>query len=416
MRILRMASYLKINATTGFPYRSGRTFTRGGWMDQTPAVLDTRDVLCDHEAPLTGDVLAAYGLPDAAAPDALLDRLADVFAAEGRLQELFLQITEARDGPGFLVEIRRHLLQGLGAHPSWAAVEGGLIHVLKSAFNLGRLEFRRMDKHTPAPVLEKLIQYEAVHHIRGWRELRRRLEADRRCYGFFHPDWPGEPLAFTEVALTCGMSSMVQPLLDPESPVLGVDSCDCAIFYSVTNCREGLRGFALGSALIARVVDALRAELPGLRTFATLSPIPGFRTWLSALAKSPDRFPGIVTLVAKLDESGWSEDARAAAELERDLMPLCALYLLHAKEGTDPADPVARFHLANGARLRRINWLSDVSPAGLRRSAGLTANYVYHPTDLKGNVRAYATQRRVTTTRQLERLSRRAAQACDRPS
>ena len=271
------------------------------------------------------------------------------------------------------------------------------------------------DRHTPVPVLNKLIHYEAVHQIHGWRDLWRRLETDRRCYAFFHPAWPGEPLVFTEVALTRGMSPKLQPLVDPTSPVIDAESCDCAMFYSITNCHTGLRGFAFGGALIGCVVDVLGAELPRLRTFATLSPIQGFRPWLSDLAKSRDRFPGIATMVAKLDVSDWFENTYATAELERELMPLCALYLLHIKEGTAPADPVARFHLANGARLRRVNWLSDVSPAGLRRSAGLTANYLYHPADLEGNAQAYATQRRVNATRQLERLARRAAHAA-RPS
>ena len=262
------------------------------------------------------------------------------------------------------------------------------MHALQSVFNRELLEFRRMDRNTPVPMLNKLIHYEAVHQVDGWRDLWRRLATDRRCYAFFHPAWPGEPLVFTEVALTRGMSPKLQPLLDPTSPVVDADLCDCAMFYSISNCHRGLRGLAFGGALIGCVVDALRAELPRLTTFATLSPIPGFRPWLSDLAKSQDRLPEIATVVATLDASDWSENAQAAAELERELMPLCALYLLHIKEGTAPADPVARFHLANGARLRRVNWLSDLSPAGLRRSAGLTANYVYHPTDMEGTVQA----------------------------
>jgi malonyl-CoA decarboxylase len=165
--------------------------------------------------------------------------------------------------------------------------------------------------------------------------------------------------------------------------VLDADSCDCAIFYSITNCQQGLRGFALGQALIGRVVDHLRAELPRLTTFATLSPVPGFRPWLSALASSPDGSPVLAALMAKLKESDWSTDPRVSRELEAELVPLCARYLLYAKHEGEPADPVARFHLANGARLERVNWLSDMSRAGMRRSAGLTANYVYHPIDLE---------------------------------
>jgi malonyl-CoA decarboxylase len=299
-------------------------------------------------------------------------------AAEAPRQELFRRINGARGGTSFLVDLRRHLLQDLGGHPTWAAVEADLARVLKGVFNPGLLEFHHIDCETPVPVLRKLIQYEAVHEIRDWREMRRRLQPDRRCYGLFHPAWPGEPLIFTEVALTRGMSTKVQPLLDPAAPVIGADSCDCAIFYSITNCQQGLRGFALGQALIGRVVDHLRTELPRLTTFATLSPVPGFRPWLSALASSPGGSPVLAALMAKLNKSDWFADPRVSRELEAELVPLCARYLLYAKHGGEPADPVARFHLANGARLERVNWLSDMSRAGMRRSAGLTANYVYH--------------------------------------
>jgi malonyl-CoA decarboxylase len=359
---------------------------------------------------LAGDVLAAYRSLAATARTALIDQLALKFsaepaalrraaeeylrhpfdttlmelqrAAEAPRRELFLRVNAARGGTGFLVDLREHLLQGLGGHPTWAAVEADLSHVLKSVFNRGLLEFHQIDWETPAPVLEKLIQYEAVHEICDWSEMRRRLEADRRCYAFFHPAWPGEPLIFAELALTRGMSTKVQPLLDPESPVLDANSCDCAIFYSISSCQQGLRGFALGYALISRVIDHLRVELPRLTTFATLSPIPGFRPWLSALASSPDGPPGLAAIMAKLNESGWSADPGVSAELEAELVPLCARYLLYAKHEGEPADPVARFHLANGARLRRVNWLSDISRAGMRRSAGLTANYVYLPASL----------------------------------
>jgi malonyl-CoA decarboxylase len=365
------------------------------------------------QANLADEVLTAYRSLAANARAALIDRLALEFAAEPAAlrraaeeylrhpfdttlvelqraakaprQELFLQVNAARGGTGLLVDLREHLLQGLGGHPTWAAVEADLAQVLKSVFNRGLLEFHQIDCESPAPVLEKLIHYEAVHEIRDWCEMRRRLEADRRCYAFFHPAWPGEPLIFTEVALTRGMSSKVQPLLDPASPVLDANSCDCAIFYSISSCQKGLRGFALGQALIGRVVNHLRGELPRVTTFATLSPIPGFRPWLSDLADSPDGPPGLAAVMARLNESGWTTDPGVSADLEAELAPLCAHYLLDVKHEGDPADPVARFHLANGASLQRVNWLSDISQAGIRRSAGFTANYVYHPTDLERN-------------------------------
>lgn len=333
-------------------------------------------------------------------------------AGESPRQELFLRLNAAHGGTGLLVHMREHLLQGLRDHRSWAVVEADLNHVLKAIFNRGLLEFHQIDWETPAPVLEKLMQYEAVHAIHDWREMRRRLEADRRCYAFFHPAWPDEPLVFTEVALTRGVSTKVQPILDPESPVLETDTCDAAVFYSITNCQPGLRGFSFGNPLIGRVVDELRAQLPRLRTFATLSPIPGFRRWLSALVSSLENPSSVARLLAKVNSSGWSGDPTVAAELEHELLPLSARYLLHAKHGTDPADPVARFHLANGARLRRVNWLSDVSRAGMERSVGLTANYVYYPTNLERNCQTYGREHKINATPQLERLSRQAADLC----
>ena len=206
------------------------------------------------------------------------------------------------------------------------------------------------------------------------------MAEDRRCYAFFHPALPGEPLIFTELALTQGMSSNAQALLDPESPIVDPSTCNCAIFYSINSCHEGLRGVPLGNALIGQVTNELARAFPGLDTFATLSPVPGFRSWLANLARSNPGGAANATAAAalsSLERSDWYADTDTSAELERQLVPLCAYYLLRVKRGDDPADPVARFHLRNGARLERINWLSDTSPAGLNRSAGLMVNYVY---------------------------------------
>ena len=351
----------------------------------------------------------------------LLDRLTHptcikpaAAAARSPREELFLRMQEAPGGTGFLVELRAHLLRGLREHPGWVPVEADLARALRSVFNRSRLRFVRLDAKTPEPILDKLIEYEAVHAIRNHHELRRRLEADRRCYAYFHPDWPGEPLVFTEVALTRGLSDKVQPLLDPASPIDDAAACDCAIFYSITNCQPGLRGFAFGNALILRVLDELRTELPGLRSFATLSPIPGFRSWLSAMATAAGHASRLASLVQGLDERAWSASASAAGELEALLVPLCALYLVQARHGGEPADPVARFHLGNGARLERINWMSDLSPAGLSRSAGLTANYVYQPRALARRHRAYEQRCGVCATRELQQLAQRAVRLLGR--
>jgi malonyl-CoA decarboxylase len=312
------------------------------------------------------------------------------------------------EGGGFpaLVQARADLLTGLDANPTWSVVDADLTHILKSAVADAPLEFRRIERSASTSLLEKLIEYEAVHEIHNWNEFWRRLESDRRCFAFFHPDWPDEPLIFTEVALTRGLSANVQQLLDPGSPVLETEWSDAALFYSITNCQPGLRGFAFGNALLTRAIETLRTDLPQLTTFATLSPIPGFRSWLSALAVSAKPPDEIRELMVALEQPRWFDDHRVCARLKTQLMPLCAYYLLYAKRGADPADSVARFHLANGALLRRVNWLSDVSQTGLRRSAGLTASYLYSPDGLARSRDAYAVTRRVRASRPLRRAAK----------
>jgi malonyl-CoA decarboxylase len=321
--------------------------------------------------------------------------------------ELFRRLNLAPGGTAALVEMRAQLLRGLDRHPAWAVVEAELDHLLRAWFNHGFLVCRRIDARTAPAILEKLVQYEAVHRIRDRRDLLRRLESDRRCYGLFHPALPDDPVIFTELALTRGMSAKVQPLLDPDAPVRDAASCTFALFYSISNCHEGLRGCSFGNSLIRQVVEELRGELPRLKGFATLSPIPGFRRWLAGLAESGegDRLPdGLAGMLTTLDAPGWLEDRARRAELERALVPLCASYLLRAKQGTEPADPVARFHLANGARLERINWLGDTSAAGMRRSAGITVNYVYGLAELERNHEAYSREGRIRAARRIERL------------
>jgi malonyl-CoA decarboxylase len=447
MRFVRMPSYFSGQPAPGFPHKCDGVANGGRGEEKAcvrHAVEKCHNLLSDGwEVPgsrLANDVLAGFVSLDSADRAAFFDALAREFstdpdvlqrAAEGYVRrpsdaallelkragdsprsELFLRLNTACGGMGLLVHMREQLLQGLRDHPGWAVIESELAQVLKSIFNRGLLQFQHIDWDTPAPMLEKLIQYEAVHAIHDWREMRRRLETDRRCYALFHPAWPSEPLIFTEVALTRGVGTKVQPILDPASPVEDPRACDAAVFYSITNCQPGLRGLSFGGALIGRAVDELRAQLPRLRSFATLSPIPGFRPWLSALAGSLETPAKVIAVLAKINSGCWRYDQPAAADLEHDLLALCSHYLLHAKRGADPADPVARFHLANGARLRRVNWLSDLSRAGVERSVGLTANYIYSPTDLNRNSQAYAREHRVNSTRQLQRLSRQGAELC----
>jgi malonyl-CoA decarboxylase len=390
---------------------------------------------------LAADVLASYASLDATARAAFFDALLREFsvdpavlagaasayleapssatvlalrrAGESPRQELFLRLSAAYGGTGRLVRMRAHLLEALGSRPQWSLVESDLAHVLRALFGRGVLQLQQIDCETSPAVLEKIMEHEAVHAIHDWRDMRRRLEADRRCYGFFHPAWPDEPLIFTELALARGISAEVGSILDPDSPVIDAESCDTAIFYSITNCQPGLRGFSFGGVLIGRVLDDLRVQLPGLKTFATLSPIPGFRKWLADLARTLDPRSRAAVLLARVTEPGWQSDRKLTAGLQTEVLPLCAHYLLHVKDGAEPHDPVARFHLANGARLRRVNWMSDTTRAGLARSIGLTANYLYYPTDLEANSRAYGAEHVIRTTRELERLSRLGARLCD---
>jgi malonyl-CoA decarboxylase len=324
-------------------------------------------------------------------------------AVEPPRRELFRRLNLAHGGTAALIEMRRRVLGGLASHPDWAAVAADLEHLLRSWLNGGFLELRRIDWHTPTPILENLIKCEAVHHIRDWADLRRRLQDDRRCFGLFHPSLPQEPLIFTELALTRELSARVQPLLDPESPVLDRKSRSVAVFYSISSCHDGLRGISFGNSLIRRVVDALRHEYPRLRTFGTLSPIPGFRSWLAHAAKNGNSAAAAAS--ATLSDASCFADAERADELGRTLLPLCATYLLTAKRGEEPADPVARFHLGNGARLERINWLGDTSQAGIDRSGSLTANYLYRLSDVERNHRAYVKERCVVASRQVHLIA-----------
>jgi malonyl-CoA decarboxylase len=356
------------------------------------------------EAPGNHDawsILTLYASFDEPARAAFFDGLIHRFSVNPSAahRELFLRLSSAPGATGWLVRMREHLHH----RPRWATIESDLKHVLGVIFSHGVLEFEQIDLETPCSVLERLIQAEAVHVINGWREMARRLEADRRCYAFFHPAWPQEPVIFTEVALTRGFASTIQPLLDPDAPVVDPRTCDTAMFYSISNCQPGLRGLSFGTPLLTRAIERLRAEMPWLRRFATISPIPGFRSWLDESAGS-------------LNGSGigaWLSDDRARGSvpdgLQAELLGLCAHYLLRVKLGREPADPVARFHLGNGARLHRLNSASDLSPAGIRRSAGLTVNYVYKLKEVERNAETYGRSHEVRAHPEVARLARLAA-------
>jgi malonyl-CoA decarboxylase len=277
------------------------------------------------------------------------------------------------------------------------------VHLFGSWFNRGFLRLERIDWRTPAIVLEKLIQYEAVHEIAGWEDLHRRLTADRRCFAFFHPALPDDPLIFIEVALTDRISDSVAPLLDPKSAEFDPARADCAIFYSITNCQDGLRGISFGNLLIKQVVHELGREFPRMKTFATLSPIPGFCAWLAGVARDQ---PALAPDLAHLDEPDWFANAEIAARLKPQLVTLCAYYLIAAKKDGEPLDPVARFHLGNGARMDRLHWLADTSAQGMQRSAGLMVNYLYRLADVESNHEAFVRDHEVVASHELKRLAR----------
>jgi malonyl-CoA decarboxylase len=322
-------------------------------------------------------------------------------SVEPARRELFRRLNMAPGGTAALVEMRSSLLKELRRKTEWRVIDADLLHLLREWFNRGFLRLERIDWRTSAIVLEKLIQYEAVHAIQGWRDLRRRLEADRRCFAFFHPQLPDEPIIFIEVALTRSMSAHIQPLIDVAAPV-NPAHIDCAMFYSITNCQEGLRGISFGNLLIKQVAEELKREFPHLRRFATLSPIPGFRAWLER--KRAEK-PKELAPLAKLDEPDWHV-AEVSDALQRMLLRLCAYYLLNAKQNNEPLDPVARFHLGNGAALERVNWMADISEQGMKRSAGLMVNYVYGLNEVERNHERYFREQAIAASPQVEKLAR----------
>jgi len=308
------------------------------------------------------------------------------FASEPRRQELIRRLNRAPGGTSDLVAMRADLLRAMNGHKDLAALDRDVVHLLSSWFNRGFLVLRRIDWSTPANILEQIIRYEAVHEIRDWDDLRRRIDpADRRCYAFFHPALVDEPLIFVEVALTEAIPNAIAPLLAEDRLPVAVDRARTAVFYSISNTQRGLGGISFGSFLIKQVVEELRRELPKLDNFVTLSPVPGFVPWLKQASDVPvtdeDR-----ALLENLDKPDWFEDAELAGQLRSVLEPLAAYYFLKARTAKGRLiDSVARFHLGNGARLERIDWLGDLSPKGLRESAGIMVNYLYRLEDIERN-------------------------------
>jgi malonyl-CoA decarboxylase len=336
-------------------------------------------------------------------------------AVESPRLEFFRRLNLAPGATAQIVAMRRDLLEA--RDPSLRVVDSDLQHLLMSWFNRGFLVLRRIDWQTPATILDKIIAYEAVHEIQGWDDLRRRLDpADRRCFAFFHPSLVDEPLIFVEVALMEDIPESIGSVLK-EAPKDDddVEKPTTAVFYSISNCQEGLRGISFGNFLIKQVVEDLVKEQPSLKTFVTLSPMPNFAEWVrKALA---DRSSAELVSDAErerleiLSDPHWTESTRVAEALKPVLLRLAAHYFLVAKTADGrPVDPVARFHLGNGARLERINWLGDTSAKGLAEAHGLMVNYRYEIRDIEKNHEAYANDGTVAASRQVHGLVKRERQ------
>lgn len=371
------------------------------------------DRLATDFAAEPGPIDSAYAAYQEARDNPTLQRLFE--ACEPRRQELFRRLNLASDGTYELVKMREDLLELLREKPEMAAIDDDFAHLFGSWFNRGFLMLKRIDWNTPASVLEKIIRYEAVHEIQDWDDLRRRLDArDRRCFAFFHPAIGDEPLIFVEVALHKGLPSHIQPILSGKSSHLKKsieepEDADTAAFFGISNCQTGLRGISFGNFLIKQVVQELSQELPQLKYFVTLSPVPGFAQWLQE-QRTDEQLPGSIRNALKeLATPGWHEDKPREEQLKAAIRPLAARYLVDEKNRHGlPLNPVARFHLGNGAELHRINWLGDISTKGFKQAAGLMVNYLYVLDDIERNHENYTAKGTVACSNEVRDLARRA--------
>ncbi len=332
--------------------------------------------------------------------------------------KLLRQFNELEEGVKFLVDLRAELIVWAKENPELKALDQDVLRLLCSWFDVGFLDLQRITWKSPAALLEKLIEYEAVHAIRSWNDLKNRLREDRRCYAYFHPRMPQEPLIFVEIALVNGISDNINNLLDVAAPPVRPDKADTAIFYSISNCQAGLAGVSFGNFLIKRVVRDLVSKLPNLKTFSTLSPIPGFVKWLQ---KNPDDIQfneqesaairilqddgtpdSSYSQLLQNNTNGQSKDIRKL--LEPALLGLCSRYLLEAKRGQRALDRVAHFHLTNGARIERINWAADYSENGIKQSAGMMVNYLYNLPDIEKNHENYSGEGYISSSSSVRKL------------
>ncbi len=395
------------------PSSSGTILSRlSRWLDRDrwPAADDTRSLFTARPTDVAANRVAKtwserYLAGDDDQKRRLLAGLAEVSAvldpSEGYGLRLFRRLYAHTDSLELLVQMRADMLRWRNQVAGLTVLERELKTLLSSWFDVGMLELRRITWDSPASLLEKLIIYEAVHEIRSWDDLRNRVAEHRRCYAFFHPRMEKAPLIFVEVAFSSHMADNVQALLDPDAPADNPDKAKWAIFYSISNTQRGLRGISFGNFLLKRVVEELLEEFPRLKGFATLSPIPGFANWLAQqdhetmLDTSTDKNDRQRTRDDGLTGQDWADQLQQAAtaepddNLKRSGLRLAAHYLKTMKHD-HPLDPVARFHLGNGARIERLNWAADTSTKGLAQSFGIMANYVYDLDQLDDNLEQLA--------------------------
>lgn len=383
------------------------------------------EMLCRKFGPDEDAILqaaAAYKRTPSAANLAVLSA-----AVEAPRQELLRRINTAARGTETLVAMRGHLLESADGN-DFQPLDADLKHLFRSWFNRGFLRMERITWHTSALTLEKLMAYESVHEINGWPDLRRRLEADRRCFAFFHPALSDEPIIFVEVALTKGLTSDLGPLLDIHAPVLPPAQADTAIFYSISNCLKGLRGIAFGNFLLKQVVTDLAAEVPNIKTYSTLSPLPNLAR---ALQSQTDEYGFTRERLSRLlaDHAQALSDAGSRRDpveaflemlkqplanrdvLAKPLQRIAMAYLTQMRQSGKLYDPVATFHLSNGARLERIHAFGNLRPYGLQASFGLTANYLYVPADLEENHERFVREGEIRVSHELEREYKIVAEA-----
>lgn len=374
--------------------------------DADPALVDARLQAVRDAADPEGRVAAELELRQALIPPRV------------KLLKLFINLPE---GFMFLINMRADLLPLAGRDPACRKLDADLKNLLAASFDVSLLDLEQITWDSPASLLEKLIEYESVHEIRSWTDLKQRLDAaDRRCFGFFHNKLPGEPLIFVEVALASGLADNIQSLLTVEREEADADKADTAIFYSISSTQKGLAGINLGHFLIKRVVERLSGEMKNLKHFATLSPIPRFRFWLdndfsteeADVLGAEDR--RVICQLGGRDDlrealravlSGpWPEQADTSRKLKEPLMKLCAHYLVRVKRNNRAYDPVANLHLRNGASLERINWLADTSEQGLAQSAGMMVNYFYDLSHIEDHHERYVAEGEVTASREVRSL------------